>query len=85
MLTPAKDHEYRVIKEQIEAEKEEMKKLGKNSYLEIFRGANRRRTIAAVVGITSQPLAGAPLLFSYSTYYFSVAGLQNPFLVTVVT
>lgn len=56
----------------------------KASFFEIFKGSNLRRTIAAVVGTCSQPLAGAPLLFSYSTYYFSIVGLENPFLVTVI-
>jgi SP family general alpha glucoside:H+ symporter-like MFS transporter len=78
------DHEYRVIKEQIDAERALMQKHGKASFFEIFKGANLRRTIAAIVGICAQPLAGAPLLFSYSTYYFSIAGLEDPFLVTVV-
>jgi SP family general alpha glucoside:H+ symporter-like MFS transporter len=73
-----------VIKEQMDAEEALTRSNGKSSFFEIFRGSNLRRTIAAVVGTCSQPLAGAPLLFSYSTYYFSIVGIQDPFLVTVV-
>lgn len=78
------DHEYLVVKEQIDAEIAFTKATAGGSYAEIFKGPNLRRTIAAVVGISLQPLAGAPLLFSYSTYYFSVAGIEDPFLTTVI-
>ncbi|KAE8538162.1 hypothetical protein D1P53_005500 [Cryptococcus gattii VGV] len=78
------DHEYLVILEQIEAERLLTQSNGKSSFFEIFKGSNLRRTIAAAAGTCSQPLAGAPLLFSYSTYYFSIVGLQDPFLVTVI-
>ncbi|KAK1927060.1 hypothetical protein DB88DRAFT_514651 [Papiliotrema laurentii] len=78
------DHEYRVILEQMEAERAITQAGGKSSFFEIFQGANLRRTIAGVVGAASQPLAGAPLLFSYSTYYFSIVGVKDPFLVTVI-
>jgi len=33
----------------------------------------------------TQPFAGAPIVFGYSTYFFQVAGLDNPFLVTIIT
>lgn len=72
-----------MVHEQIQAEKELTQNNGRFTFLQIFKGSNRRRTIAAVTGVCSQPLAGAPLLFSYSTYYFSIVGLQDPFLVTV--
>jgi len=74
-----------VITEQIAAEQAMLYQDGKKpSMFEIFQGPNLRRTIAAVVGCCSQPLAGAPLLFSYATYFFSIVGISDPFLVTVV-
>ncbi|WVW79024.1 hypothetical protein I302_100987 [Kwoniella bestiolae CBS 10118] len=78
------DHEYMVIKQAIEAERAITQSGGKSSFFEIFKGSNLRRTIAGVIGACSQPLAGAPLLFSYSTYYFSIVGVKDPFLVTVI-
>ncbi|KAJ1324624.1 MFS transporter SP family general alpha glucoside:H+ symporter [Microdochium nivale] len=77
------EYEYRVIQHGIAAEQE----LSGNSssFLEIFKGLNRKRTLAGCLGICSQWAAGAPIVFSYSTYFFAVAGLQDPFLVTIVT
>jgi len=85
VMAHRQDHEYRVVVEQIAAEQAILHQDGKRaSIFEIFQGSNLRRTIAGVVGACSQPLAGAPLLFSYSTYFFSIVGLSDPFLVTVV-
>ena len=80
-----KHYEYEVIVEQIAAEQAILCRDGNRpSFFEIFQGSNLRRTIAGIAGACSQPLAGAPLLFSYSTYFFSIVGLSDPFLVTVV-
>ncbi|WVQ67599.1 uncharacterized protein L199_005802 [Kwoniella botswanensis] len=77
--------EYRVVQEGIEEERRIMAEGGKASFLDIFRGTNWRRTLAGCVGICSQWAAGAPIVFSYSTYFFTVAGLDNPFLVSILT
>lgn len=58
---PSQDHEYLVIKEQIENEAAQARLQGKAPFLDIFRGPNLRRTIGGVVGACSQPLAGAPV------------------------
>lgn len=77
------DYEYRVIQHGIAAEQEFSG--NSSSFLEIFKGLNGKRTLAGCLGICSQWAAGAPIVFSYSTYFFAVAGLQDPFLVTIVT
>ena len=61
------EYEYRVIEHGIEAEKEFTRATTASSFLEIFRAANWRRTLAGTVGICSQWAAGAPIVFSYST------------------
>lgn len=78
------EYEYRVVQHGILAE-QELNQHGKSKFFEIFQGLNWRRTLAGCVGICSQWAAGAPIVFSYSTYFFAVAGLENPFLVTIIT
>lgn len=74
-----------MIVEQMKAEQAMFNGDGKRAtFFEIFQGSNLKRTIAACIGVASQPLAGAALLFSYSTYFFSIVGLSDPFLVTVI-
>ncbi|EGP90105.1 unnamed protein product [Zymoseptoria tritici ST99CH_1A5] len=79
------EYEYRVIEHGIEAEKALILASQESSFLDIFRGNNWRRTVAGAVGICTQWAAGAPIVFSYSTYFFKVAGMKDPFLVTIIT
>lgn len=84
----------------IEAELAARDAMGGASFFEIFNKSNWRRTLAGCVGICSQWAAGAPIVFGYSTvshivakintlltcqYFFKVAGLADPFLVSVLT
>ncbi|KAH7259409.1 major facilitator superfamily domain-containing protein [Fusarium redolens] len=79
------EHEYRVIQHGIEAERQLHLESKSSSFFEIFDKHNWRRTLAGCMGICSQWAAGAPIVFSYSTYFFAVAGLKDPFLVTIIT
>lgn len=56
-----------MIKHGIEAEREFAAAQKGVSFLEIFRGVNWKRTLAGCVGIMTQPFAGAPIVFGYST------------------
>ncbi|KNB14800.1 hypothetical protein FOXG_21209 [Fusarium oxysporum f. sp. lycopersici 4287] len=79
------EHEYRVIQHGIDAERQLHLESKSSSFFEIFDKHNWRRTLAGCMGICSQWAAGAPIVFSYSTYFFAVAGLKDPFLVTIIT
>ncbi|UPL01848.1 hypothetical protein LCI18_012782 [Fusarium solani-melongenae] len=79
------DHEYRVIQHGLEAEKRFNETVKESSFLEIFQRTHWRRTFAGCLGICSQWAAGAPIVFGYSTYFFKVAGLKDPFVVTIIT
>ncbi|KAK9319797.1 general substrate transporter [Lipomyces orientalis] len=79
------EYEYRVIQHGIEAEREFSRASKNASFFEIFKGLNWRRTLAGCIGICSQWTAGAPIVFTYSTYFFKVAGIKDPFLVTIIT
>lgn len=54
------------------------------TYLDCFRGTDRRRTLIAMGLMTSQNFGGRDFLFSYGTYFFSVAGVDDPFLISVI-
>ncbi|KAI4778085.1 MFS general substrate transporter [Aureobasidium sp. EXF-3400] len=84
-VTALQEHEYRVVQHGIEAELELASVSRGSSFFEIFNSKNWRRTLAGCLGICSQWAAGAPIVFSYSTYFFKVAGLADPFLVTIIT
>ncbi|VUC36545.1 unnamed protein product [Clonostachys rosea] len=79
------EHEYRVVRSGIEAELELSGGSNNKAFFEIFNRLNWRRTFAGCMGICSQWTAGAPIVFAYSTYFFKVAGIQNPFIVTIIT
>ncbi|KAH7137003.1 general substrate transporter [Dactylonectria estremocensis] len=79
------EYEYRVIQHGIEVERAFNEASSDASFFEIFKGLNWRRTLAGCMGICSQWTAGAPIVFGYSTYFFKVAGIKDPFLVTIIT
>lgn len=54
------------------------------SYLDCFRGVDRRRTLVAMGLMTCQNFGGRDFLFSYGTYFFSVAGVREPFLISII-
>ncbi|GFZ43406.1 hypothetical protein JCM24511_01126 [Saitozyma sp. JCM 24511] len=80
------EYEYRVVQHGIEAERQFNEASKDSSFFEIFNRANWRRTLAGCIGICSQWSAGAPIVFSYSTYFFKVANLgTDPFIITILT
>src|SRR5271156_1617298 len=59
--------------------------LGHNvSFFDLFRGTDLRRTILAVLCSSTQAGSGINLVVGYSTYFYTVAGISNPFAITLV-
>lgn len=54
------------------------------SFLDLFRGTDLRRTIIAVLSSSCQAGSGINLVVGYSTYFYTVAGIANPFGITLV-
>ncbi|THX17746.1 MFS general substrate transporter [Aureobasidium pullulans] len=77
------EREYRVVQHGTDAEQELASASHSSSFIGIFDKRNWRRTLGECLGICSQSSAGAPIIFSYSSYFFKVAGLADPFLVTI--
>lgn len=65
----------------VEIEKENQRS---TTYLDCFRGTDRRRTLIAMGLMTAQNFIGRDFLGSYGTYFFAVAGVKNPFLISVI-
>ncbi|KAJ5153731.1 Major facilitator superfamily domain general substrate transporter [Penicillium coprophilum] len=70
---------------EIQANHEYEMRLGKASYLEIVRGSLGKRlaTGCAVQGL--QQLAGVNFIFYYGTTFFQNSGIQNSFVITLIT
>ncbi|KAL4864970.1 hypothetical protein BDV12DRAFT_200598 [Aspergillus spectabilis] len=58
---------------------------GEGSRLNVFRGTNRRRLIISFLPWHWQVAIGVPIIFTYSSYFFDMAGLAKPFNGTVAT
>ncbi|KAJ5900028.1 hypothetical protein N7495_004772 [Penicillium taxi] len=76
-----------IVKElaEIQANHEFELRLGNASYLEILRGSIGKRlaTGCAVQGL--QQLAGCNFIFYYGTTFFQNSGIQNSFIITLIT
>ena len=76
-----REKEMREIIAFVEFEKEARSTTG---YIDCFRGTDRRRTLIAIGLMTCQLWAGRDFLGSYGTYFFSVAGVKNPFATSII-
>jgi Sugar (and other) transporter len=54
------------------------------SFFDIFRGTDLRRTIIAVLSSSCQAGSGINLVVGYSTYFYEVAHISNPFAISLV-
>ncbi|RQM08300.1 hypothetical protein DH86_00001503 [Scytalidium sp. 3C] len=76
------EEEYGIMARTIEHEREMLQDRPK--YIHIFKGLNLKRTLTVMILAVSQQLAGLAIISTYSTYFFSLAGLSDPFLGTVI-
>jgi hypothetical protein len=77
------DREYAILLQEIE-DGERLIAAGKQmSYTALFRGTNLRRTLLSFGPFAWQTWLGVPIIFGYTSLYFSEAGLSKPFLGTV--
>ncbi|KAK6371393.1 hypothetical protein LTS17_009124 [Exophiala oligosperma] len=76
------EEEYGIIERTIAHEKEVLMEVP--SVIHVFKGLNLKRTLTVMVLGISQQLAGLAIISTYSTYFFSLAGLEDPFLATVI-
>ncbi|PVH82568.1 general substrate transporter [Cadophora sp. DSE1049] len=57
---------------------------GGHPYIKAFRGQNRRRTLIALMPALQQQLLGSTFILGFISYFMSLLGIKNFFLVTVI-
>ncbi|KAL5050638.1 hypothetical protein BDW71DRAFT_194396 [Aspergillus fruticulosus] len=71
--------------EEIKANHEYELSVGKASYLEILRGSIGRRLATGCAVQALQQLAGVNFIFYYGTTFFEHSGINNSFVITLIT
>lgn len=61
-----------------------MKKDSRTEWRSLLTKVNLRRTIIATLPFTFQNFVGVPLIFNYTTYFFSLAGVADPFMGSII-
>ncbi len=79
------DHEYAVIVDEIERSR----RAATYSWKTLFVGTNFKRTCATAIVPALQYFIGVPLIYGQTTYFFQIAGLEDPFIgnliITILT
>jgi hypothetical protein len=71
--------EYAILEQEIAEGNALLNASSKYSYLALFKGVNRRRLLISFAPFAWQQWSGVPVIFGYSSYFFQIAGLANPF------
>ncbi|KAH7114282.1 general substrate transporter [Dendryphion nanum] len=73
-------HEYAVLQYETEKSKALADAVGTSDWKALCTKVNIKRTIVATLPFTFQNVCGVPLMFGYTTYFFQLAGVADPFL-----
>ncbi|KAK5053225.1 hypothetical protein LTR84_002199 [Exophiala bonariae] len=76
------EEEYGIIERTIAHERDVLAETP--SVVHVFKGLNLKRTLTVMVLAVTQQLCGLAIISTYSTYFFSLAGLDDPFLGSVI-
>jgi hypothetical protein len=75
------DHEYAVIKFEIQESQAQSRAQGTSDWRAIFfNKINLKRAVISTLPFTFQNICGVPLMFGYTTFFFQLAGVNDPFL-----
>lgn len=77
------DEEYGIILRTLEHEKATLAE-SKPRFRDVFKGVNRRRTLTVMIVAVCQQFAGLAIISTYNTYFFSLVGMEDPFLGTLI-
>ena len=58
---------------------------GPATWLECFKGTDLRRTMIVTFCLVGQQFTGISFITAYGTYFFSIVGISQPFIITVIT
>ncbi|KAM0545770.1 hypothetical protein ACHAPJ_011194 [Fusarium lateritium] len=79
------EHQYQIIIQTFEHEKEVAALQKKEHWYAIFRGTDGLRTVISLWPNLTQQFIGLTLFATFGTYFFQQAGLDDPFLVKCIT
>ncbi|KEF60892.1 uncharacterized protein A1O9_02456 [Exophiala aquamarina CBS 119918] len=75
------EEEFLEMKSGIERERE---LATASSFLDMFKGSDRRRTFLCWAVVLSHSSSGISLIVAYGTFFFQMAGVENPFVATIL-
>ncbi|KAH8885823.1 general substrate transporter [Thozetella sp. PMI_491] len=78
------DHEYAVIKYEVDESTALSKATSQSEWKMMLTKLNLKRAVIATLPFTFQNIVGVPLMFGYTTYFFQIAGVSDPFLGNIV-
>lgn len=77
------DEELRAIQETLTHERQARE--ASPSFLECFQGSDLRRTLLACLPLVMQIFMGYPLCSNYLSYFLTLSGMNNAFLITLIS
>ncbi|KAH7119243.1 general substrate transporter [Dactylonectria macrodidyma] len=79
------DYQYELLALNIEHEKAVAAEQRSEKWWAIFKGTNGLRTLISSWTLVTQQFIGLGIFFSYGTYFFQQAGVDDPFMITCIT
>ena len=74
------EHEFNIFRDEIHLSEAVTRLSSENDWKALFKWINFKRAIAVALPFAAQQLCGVPYISNYTTYFFQIAGLNNPFL-----
>lgn len=78
------EHEYSVVRYEVEKSEQIMNEAKKTPWRSLFTRTNFKRVIISTLPFTMQNFVGTPLIFGYTTYFFQLANIADPFLGNII-
>ncbi|WVW83142.1 hypothetical protein I302_105160 [Kwoniella bestiolae CBS 10118] len=80
------DHEFefQVIEHDIKVSEDITRSYSDNDWKALFKWGNFKRCLVASLPFAAQQFAGVPYIFNYTTYFFQIAGLEDPFQASTI-
>ncbi|KAL1865069.1 hypothetical protein VTK73DRAFT_5524 [Phialemonium thermophilum] len=75
--------EYAMLVREVDSQRRQGEERTSGSYRDLLKQPNLRRLCISGLPYFWQISLGVPIMFSYSAYFFQLAGLKNPFLGTL--
>jgi len=79
------DEEYMILERTVRLEKELAEQRRNESFTAIFKGVNGLRTLAGMWTLVASQFLGLALVGTFTTYFFLLAGQNDPFKETIIT